>query len=900
MQSVVRSTLVLGVFALAGLTACGDKIVSGGGNGVDSVVHSVTVSPASVTGMKIGDKVTLAASVDAGAGVTDRTVQWSSSNTAVVTVDPTGVVTAIGGGTASVIAKATANPAVSGAAAITVGANVPATVTISTINQGGVPATLSNIAGQLDVTLNVDPGSQTISEVDLIMNCGGADTVVARQTLAAGNVAPAVLDSLAKGNASPVTLSFNTAAFNATTGVIAFKNGACNLKAKAITSAGTQVASSQTAITLNNVDGVIVTTTNSGNSASDANGLTWKSGNITVAALPVLYSGRTPANVTITLPGGNLASITGPASTTGTTSVTWSASSGNSPSIKGLTLFNGVDANNFQRPVHPNVLIVDSNGNDLNLNQLNPTAQSDVRIDNQAPPVAGVVFNPNLQNTQNGWLGAAYVFSTASDASKPITLPAATTTDNSGVDKVAITTQWAAKGTDPTQNTGWTTFTAVTSLAETSNSQSYDLRVIVCDALNNCTTTGTLTTFGVDLTPPSVTLTGGIADKNVYGVGATLPSTISFAVVDTSKTSGISGSGVGSTGLLVQDQGLKPDSSAATGSRTVCAIGTATGSGNAKTCKSPTAQTPSFVLPAAAVTAGEYTMVVTAVDQAGNTAPAQTITYYIDQNSPVVPAAGVTIPNPIGTGSSFSLAANDSMDVKAGNGFLAYGVANIFESGTAAPAGVTFDNVLTRQSTISVALSVFYRSMQAATGGTNPGTVGNLPAGLGVRAIDAANNLSTNQPVIFPAANVGTPVAISATDPANGLATFAIDSIVKNPVVTGHAVTVFVSGLSATATSGNPFVQVCLFYQEPTGAEGGAAGPDGAKAGELIKIGCSGAGATTGSGATRGFSYTLAWTPPAFFDGVALTSATLRAIGNTSGLDALITDGKVLTINPAP
>ena len=91
MQSVVRSTLVLGVFAFAGLTACGDKIVQGTWNtAVDSVVHSVTVSPSSVPGMKIGDKVTLAASVDAGAGVTDRTVQWSSSNTAVVTVDAAG------------------------------------------------------------------------------------------------------------------------------------------------------------------------------------------------------------------------------------------------------------------------------------------------------------------------------------------------------------------------------------------------------------------------------------------------------------------------------------------------------------------------------------------------------------------------------------------------------------------------------------------------------------------------------------------------------------------------------------------------------------------------------------------------------------------------------------------
>jgi len=33
-------------------------------------------------------------------------------------------------------------------------------------------------------------------------------------------------------------------------------------------------------------------------------------------------------------------------------------------------------------------LLVDSNGQDLNLPQLNPTGQSDVRVDNQAPPTA--------------------------------------------------------------------------------------------------------------------------------------------------------------------------------------------------------------------------------------------------------------------------------------------------------------------------------------------------------------------------------------------------------------------------------------------------------------------------------------------------------------------------------
>jgi hypothetical protein len=83
---------------------------------------------------------------------------------------------------------------------------------------------LSNVAGQLDVTLNVDPGTQTITGVDLIMNCGGADTVVATQNLGSADKAPIA----AEESNAPVTLSFNTAAFTAANGSVAFKNGACH------------------------------------------------------------------------------------------------------------------------------------------------------------------------------------------------------------------------------------------------------------------------------------------------------------------------------------------------------------------------------------------------------------------------------------------------------------------------------------------------------------------------------------------------------------------------------------------------------------------------------------------------------------------------------------------------
>src|SRR6185369_1392112 len=110
MQRVVRSTFV-GLLTIAGLAACGDKVtippVTTTPPG--TVVHSVTVSPASVT-LNVAGSVVLAASVDADAGVTVRTVTWSSSDATVATVDGTGKVTGVKAGTVTITAAATADP----------------------------------------------------------------------------------------------------------------------------------------------------------------------------------------------------------------------------------------------------------------------------------------------------------------------------------------------------------------------------------------------------------------------------------------------------------------------------------------------------------------------------------------------------------------------------------------------------------------------------------------------------------------------------------------------------------------------------------------------------------------------------------------------------------------------
>ena len=541
MQRVVRSTLV-GFLTLAGLTACGDKVTIPPVTTapVGTVVHSVTVSPNSVT-MKAGDKVTLAASVDADAGVTDRTVTWSSSNTAVVTVDANGVVTAVAGGTASVLAASKADPNVKGAAAITVSPNVAATVTISSINQfngfSSVPANLANVVGQLDVTLNVDPGTQTLAGVDLVMNCAtpnnpGTDTVVATQNLSSGDKAPVAEESNA-----PVTLSFNTASFNSSTGASAFKNGSCVIKAKARTVGGTQTASSTTALTLNNPD-VVIGTLTSTKSANDLTGLLWNGGDVTVTAIPVFYTaGRTVASVTLNFEG-KTQTLTG----TGAKSATFTDGNGANPG--GAT-----DIDQITDPAAvAGFQIVDSNGNNfaatcggnlqgnalctpqsILVNPNNPVAIGSIRLDTQKPKPGTFLLanNQDQLTSQDGYVGANFKFSadSASGYRGPDAVAGNQTRnlDNAGgtngVDKVTVVFQTATSRTST-----FTSRTDVSGLSETNTSTSLVARMITTDALGNadtswvngtacCSSTPAAAQFGVDKTAPTATLTAGPADK---------------------------------------------------------------------------------------------------------------------------------------------------------------------------------------------------------------------------------------------------------------------------------------------------------------------------------------------------------------------------------------------------
>jgi hypothetical protein len=231
------------------------------------------------------------------------------------------------------------------------------------------------------------------------------------------------------------------------------------------------------------------------------------------------------------------------------------------------------------------------------------------------------------------------------------------------------------------------------------------------------------------------------------------------------------------------------------------------------------------------------------------------------------------------------------MDVAAGNGYLEFTTPAVkfIQSGTASPTGVTFDNALTRSAAITVTLSNFYRSMTAAAG-----TAGTKPINAGIRAVDAANNLSTAQIVALPAANIAAGTTIPNSG-ATGITAFTT-TIDSAAVAATHTVVLTSTSTPADPVNGGtPFAQVCFYFASPTGAEGNAAGFGGGATGELIKIGCTGTVSVTQS--PRLLKYSIPWTLPA---ALASTSVNVFAVGNNSGGDALISSGVALTVNPVP
>jgi hypothetical protein len=294
---------------LIGLAACSDS--------TEVVIPPPPATPINVSvtpgdlEMSVGQTATFVAQVTGGAEGTARTVNWTSSNPGVASVNGSGVVTAEAPGIATILATSTADASAAAAASVRVRedpSNAPISISVKSITTGAttVPVNTQNVFGQIDVTMNVDAPVGANFTIETMID----GTVVCSQSVAAG-----AADVAASGDETQaqqeIVCSIPTHAFDAETGETTWKNGPRALTARVIRANGNVVATPSTQLLFNNTSFINVgwesskapaTSAPSPRSLAPAGSL-WHSGDITLNLLPVNYGAASDdvASATVSL-----------------------------------------------------------------------------------------------------------------------------------------------------------------------------------------------------------------------------------------------------------------------------------------------------------------------------------------------------------------------------------------------------------------------------------------------------------------------------------------------------------------------------------------------------------------------------------------------------------------------
>ena len=267
-MKLYRNFLMAGVVAL-GLSACGDDltITDAPPPATTENIQSFSVSPTSAT-IAPGNFVQASATLVTAEGVTGS-VAWSSSNPAVATVDANGRIDAVAEGTSVVTATATAGGQTATAAVgVTVRPIEPAQISIQSVTTGATdtPVNISNVAGQIEINMNFNPGEELVDSIAVFIGSKRA----AKQVY------------VTSPSAGPVSLSVNTANYvknvDAGTATVDFPNGATTISAAVYPRGGAATATNTIQIVLNNADGWAADLTKPSRSAADADGVTFWGG----------------------------------------------------------------------------------------------------------------------------------------------------------------------------------------------------------------------------------------------------------------------------------------------------------------------------------------------------------------------------------------------------------------------------------------------------------------------------------------------------------------------------------------------------------------------------------------------------------------------------------------------
>jgi hypothetical protein len=845
-------------------------------------VQSVTVSPNNQI-LKVGEFIQATANVTRNPGVAG-TVTWSSSANTIATVDATGKVTAVANGAATITAASTVDPTVTGNMALTVRPLTPAQISIQKVTTGSTqtPVNPNNIQGQIDVTLNLDPGDQTVTKVEVLLDgvvaCSQNLSVQESQQLSLA----AAFDEL---QAVDIVCTINTAEFDATNGTVKYLNGTKQLTARA-TITGNQagnVASPSVALIFNNQSGFIATVTNAntvGGAASAINpttGLKWVQGDVTLKLTAVNYAagGATVSQLsgaflgkafTATNPTGQVFTIAFPNSGTTPLNIvgyqTPVASSQSLPVVTGSTLSTGSTG-------PTNVLNVGPTAANFGLTPLDST-----RVDNVAPTVPAFTAAPL-------WVTATSAF-TAGQLGTPAT---ALTTDT-GVDAVTATFYATAEngaltGASGSCNlTGTTAITTGSQLNATIINTAYKIRVVYRDALGNPTCSDLVGTgIGADFAAPADITFAGVANNAAFNNTGTASGTSYILASTGDNASGISLTTPGLVSILRVNS---------TGANT-CVVGSGT------TCAQVAAAGTASITGGSAGE-GYYTVTAQMTDIAGNAGPTPAFTrlFLVDATAPTFTGnVGLAAQYAGNAAATFSnLSASDNLDLSRLFGVVQYGAAGVNLEYPALSIG-TYGLPLEKTFAGNYTIPSLIRCINPAN--TFAVNAGAEATQITFVAEDQAGNQGTVAPVVGALAaaldNCGAVGALTAPAAINTFNDVAASYGAGKSQVSIAGTTTGVNSanvvLSAIAdvtldNSPEPFARVEFYYQNA--------------AGNWVRIGQAPAGTLLQGTTTRTWTYTFTWDPDA---SVAVNAATnVIAIGIDAQGDAVRTAG--VTVNVAP
>lgn len=781
-----------------------------------ATVITLNIAPDPVPTLNVGQTVQLVSIVS---GSATQTATWTSSNTAVAEVNTTtGLVTAKAAGVAVITAVSTVDATARDAVTIQVQAAVPppppgqVTISIQTINDNdnNQPVNPGDVEGVVNVIANVDvPANTSLSAIRvMVVPATGAAVEVCRQTFAGGSQVEDAVS--ASAIPVPVNCSINTALLQ--NGTPRFPNGTYTIRVEALDPAGAVIASATSQpLVFNNVNALNVTAAADGATATDAAGLSWTTGNLTVTVTPAIFTGtgNTVASGTVTVRDANTAAIIaqaplGTANTAGTFSVTFT---------KAANTTNGLlDVSEAESPITVEVSTITTTGNQGTGFGPAQVGANPLRLDNQAPDDTNADATVAAFNNP-GW------FSTTTSLTGTNRVTNLAELSDEGVNRNTVTLQYNTNAAATNSSSGWTSFTDVSVLPETTTSTQIAFRAVVCDQLNNCVNVGPVTA-GVDLSAPTVTILSGPSNNAVN------PAT-ELQVVGTDVISGTSIVRVRVSGRSV----FEIDTNADTDLRCYDASGVllATGGTNPTSGTCATADIATVGGPGASenqqtvvIPADEnwYTIEIQTRDVAGNLSTTTlTRNYLVDAEVPTASIASTTI---TGTTASISGTVQDNIQVRAYDSrFRFVGITTPDEIPFSAPTTVdeTLDNTLTGTVSASATSTLTVRSLQEASGDPDAGTYALAgavtPTVFGFGVFDMANLFGFN----------GSAIAFGAGDGVENVANVDLTASPATICRTGTSscptsstftveVETTVPG-SPTTPFNNPIARVYFYYTNP-------------------------------------------------------------------------------------